>query len=115
MTCTKRPIVKCPSCGQKRVMHVSGKCKRCFKRSLITRRDGLEEDPPCGCTISEPTPGHTIDYIGVSEWAERRTKKGERQLFCTVCNRWRWQEELGPKSQAITQKEWTRLNKVKVT
>jgi hypothetical protein len=38
--------------------------------------------------------GHTIDYIACTEYHEARQKAGDRQLFCEVCQRWNYRDEL---------------------
>ena len=34
--------------------------------------------------------GHTIDYIAGCIYRERRYKKGDRQVYCKLCQRWKF-------------------------
>jgi hypothetical protein len=58
--------------------------------------------PNCGC--------HDDD-LGLLAWhwdADRRVKAGERQVFCKVCERWRWPEFVGPNARTITARQWSK-------
>lgn len=35
----------------------------------------------------------TTDYTEQAMEADRRLRRGERQLYCGVCQKWRWPEE----------------------
>jgi len=35
-----------------------------------------------------------LRYIQDSEDAERRLARGERQVFCKICKRWHWRDDL---------------------
>ena len=50
----------------------------------------------------------TLDYVEQSIQADRRIRKGDRQLYCLTCGKWRWVEECNHKNR-ITQKEHDRL------
>jgi len=54
---------------------------------------------------------HSIDYIAWHMEAEIRHKRGERQLFCTVCERWHWPDHLCKEAKTITLKEWKKRQK----
>jgi len=34
-----------------------------------------------------------IEYVTRHNEAQRRLRRGERQVFCPTCERWRWPEE----------------------
>jgi hypothetical protein len=35
----------------------------------------------------------TLDYVEQAMAAEKRLRKGDRQLYCGTCRKWRWPEE----------------------
>jgi hypothetical protein len=37
---------------------------------------------------------HKMPYMAAHADAHKRMKKGERQVYCTTCQRWKWQHEL---------------------
>jgi hypothetical protein len=58
-----------------------------------------------------------IDYVEQAIEAERRLRRGERQLYCPECLRWRWPEECAhegrvPEAQF---KAWARRRSVDQT
>lgn len=61
---------------------------------MSERADGLKAAPECGCKDDD------LGYQGWHQDADKRYRKGQRQLFCTVC--WRWPEFVGPGASTIT-------------
>jgi hypothetical protein len=54
----------------------------------------------------------TLHYVEKAIEAEKRLKRGERQMYCVACGRWRWPEECGHEGR-LTQKEFDRPAKRK--
>ena len=49
----------------------------------------------CGCTRVN---GFCVCVTSYSAWmedADRRHRRGERQLYCGACGKWRWPDECG--------------------
>jgi hypothetical protein len=40
-----------------------------------------------------------LDYLAWHADAERRAGEGQEQLYCLLCRRWRWPDELGLNAQ----------------
>jgi len=45
-----------------------------------------------GRVCQEPT----LPYIAAHADAQRRMRKGQRQVYCKTCKRWKWPDELCP-------------------
>lgn len=56
------------------------RCKQCMK---ATKQSQIHK-----CQAQ------TLGYLQAHFDAERRIKRGERQVFCKVCQKWRWPDEL---------------------
>lgn len=54
---------------------------------------------------------HSINYIASHEEAELRHKRGEKQVFCTTCERFKWPDHLCEESRTITVQEWKKRQK----
>lgn len=39
------------------------------------------------------TPGNGLGYLGYHADADRRLKRGERQAFCKMCERYKWKDK----------------------
>lgn len=50
-------------------------------------------------------PWTTCGYIAWHAEAENRMKRGERQKWCTGCERWRWRDETCCGGKRITEAE----------
>jgi hypothetical protein len=55
----------------------------------VANRVGLPttEEP---CPAEAGMPGHGLGYLAWHADADRRSKAGQRQKYCTRCRRWRW-------------------------
>ena len=42
------------------------------------------------CTATPEYTGHTIDYLAAAAYHKYRQKKGDRQVFCRKCQRWKY-------------------------
>lgn len=55
----------------------------------------------CGCTE---------DGLGYLAWhydAERRYRRGQRQVYCTACRKWRWPDHVG-RAPTLTKAQFDR-------
>ncbi len=57
--------------------------------------------------IQKLPPGvlYELPYVSAHSHAERRLRKGERQLYCCVCDCWRWADQC-THSDRMTDKEY---------
>jgi hypothetical protein len=60
-------------------------------------------DHVCGCRANR------LSYLAAHWDAERRLKVGQYQVFCAVCKRWRWLNQVGPRARTLTEAEWLQL------
>lgn len=69
-------------------------------------------DHPCGCSEKPLTISPLCNSYGawIEDW-ERRHRAGQRQVYCAVCGKWRWPDEVGPKARTVTAKQFAKLAK----
>jgi hypothetical protein len=63
--------------------------------TMMTRSDA------CGCKDD--------DHLGYCAWhadAERRHKAGQKQVWCSICGKWRWPNQVGPGARTMTYKQF---------
>jgi hypothetical protein len=55
----------------------------------------------CGCRVL------MVDYQTWIRQAAMHERAGEKQLFCRVCERWCWPDEVGPRAKPLTEWVWS--------
>ena len=82
----------------------ASRCKLCGKVARRSDFPHLREDSGMSRKVKEDkyTPEEQIamcqepdaPYIASHTNAKRRMKKGQQQVFCETCQRWKWQDQL---------------------
>lgn len=63
----------------------------CFEYGIA---QGCDDACPGFCREYPEEGCETLGYLQAHFDAERRIKRGERQVFCKTCQKWRWPDEL---------------------
>lgn len=88
----------CPRCMFAYIDGNRTHCPRCGVEKIM----GDEKKQIANCQTPK------MSYQAAHTDARVRMKKGERQVYCTVCQRWKWQHEL---CEIAETQPWTKKTK----